>query len=479
MVSSTLKRKTRADDHAAEEDAAVDDGLVPISSQLEPAESMPDLNDHQEKTAPSSDPVLDLNPDSDDDVSSPRELSVDQEAVLAPAKTKNSRKAATAKAAKKKATKLKVPTEAEFNKMRSRQLDFIVQDDDIEREFKINNVIFVLPDDPDLVKGMTKGDRGFTVHELWKVRILNIKEDRDGYTWLLIRWFWSKEDLVKGNRENKWELSKSFLNAIGKNELIECDHTDIISYESCEASVELRFVDFSDVNQENPHSFYSRSNLIVGWSNNKAKVKGERHTCLESGKGSKFCTKTYHPDTDIQHFCATCDRWYHVGCMERENWGPRSAQEVAEEFGDAAIDLVEKVTPWEKHQDNLRAAFIAPNKKGRLASNNSSRNTRSSIPKSKKSVGGPVPRHSSAVKRVPPSVIRAVAQMQILRGSGTKYGVVGNAKLVCSARLVVEDFALGRMSSGDLNPDWLAKIESQKKPRTKGYYLCGQCQSLI
>lgn len=165
------------------------------------------------------------------------------------------------------------------------------------------------------------------------------------------------------------------------------------------------------------------------------------HTCLESGPGSKDCSKAYCPDDDVQHFCATCDRWYHIDCMRRERWGPWSAKEVREEFGEAATDLVERVTPVDRHKDKLRETLTSS----------------TTHPRKKTRASNPAPDF--------PPEIRAVAQMQILRGTepGAKYGVVSNGKLVCGARLLLEDSTGGQsIHKSRLRSEWLRRLRRSR-----------------
>ncbi|KAG8859353.1 hypothetical protein FRB96_004568 [Tulasnella sp. 330] len=451
----SLKRKVSAYEEAPTED----EDLISLNdtdnfSALDKLVHGPETRDYR---VMSSDPAQE-----DAKCATPAILVDDEVEVITPALKQPTRKVRPDKRSKAKAWTKKepqVPSPAQFEQMTEKYYL-------CEASSPALSVLLSTHSSDSIVTGIfirpgnkKEPKKGWGVHELWKARILAIKEDKTGYTWLKVRWFYSQGDLRAPHGAKP--PPDYFLRSIGKNEIVDSYHEDIVPYESCEATVEILFFKDGDITLDNPISFYYRSRIRFVQTTGVCKLEVAPGTCFETGAGNRQCSKTYNPDQDVQHFCATCDRWYHVDCMRRERWGPWLASEVKKKFGRSALSLIEKVTASGQHEVKLRGTFEIekndpPKKK-----------TRASDPKS-----------------ICPPEIRAVAQMQILRGTGAggaRYGVAGNAKLVCGARLLLEDFTTGdRLTSRkDLKQDWLHDIKKEPKPKTDDFYKCGRCDSLI
>lgn len=205
----------------------------------------------------------------------------------------------------------------------------------------------------------------------------------------------------------------------------------------------------------------------------------------------KQCKNSYNPDTDVQHYCAPCDRWFHDKCMEDAKWRLLPGQikklvQTPERLRGGAL-------PTPRHVAELVSTYFARQKKlgpqakkrrvepvqARATRSGSKAQSQSHSPTKGKGKGSKSP----LVQIL--STIEAVAGRQIVRGGGQTYGVVGNAKLVCGARLILKDFKTGRRTKdnwdADLDPDWLAELQQQSETAEDSgpYYQCRNCKNLL
>jgi len=168
-----------------------------------------------------------------------------------------------------------------------------------------------------------------------------------------------------------------------------------------------------------------------------------------------------------QHYCIECERWYHDKCMTNAKWMLNATQ--IRSFNEEPSHMLERSLP--KYQDtntlvNALSKTDMPDRK-KVRRKNPHRVRRSTLPA------------TAAI----PSVIRKVAQQQVIRGG--PFGAVGNSRLVCGARLLLADYRAGRLKGDnwklDLNQDWVAQVE-QMAAEDLGpviYYMCAHCHGVI
>lgn len=81
--------------------------------------------------------------------------------------------------------------------------------------------------------------------------------------------------------------------------------------------------------------------------------------------------------------------------------------------------------------------------------------------------------------------LTVVAQQQIVRGQD--HGVVGNSRLVCSARILLSEYGSNKRTKdtykSDLNAEWVKDVLQMAKHAASEdevtYYQCGRCSTLI
>ncbi|GLB44923.1 hypothetical protein LshimejAT787_1900010, partial [Lyophyllum shimeji] len=164
--------------------------------------------------------------------------------------------------------------------------------------------------------------------------ITDIREDRRKRPWVVVKWYYSPEDLLK---ESLKKNDKMIVRALdGSGELILSNHEDVIDPSAIESPLTLIEYDDHDPTGDYVLENFWFSRLEVRWPKNARRaelpaLKGVNLTCV--------CQKIYLPSTDVQHFCGGCDQWYHAECLEEPEalvW----AQDMADPARLASLPIV-------------------------------------------------------------------------------------------------------------------------------------------
>ncbi|TFK25416.1 hypothetical protein FA15DRAFT_357076 [Coprinopsis marcescibilis] len=360
------------------------------------------------------------------------------------------------KSQKSGADEFSVPTEEQWEEMKTYS-SFIVGEDN---EFMRGQIATVLPN------GHSPGS-DIQQHEYWVGKIKGIRafenaEDDTNDVWVKVQWYYDAKDVAG--------VIKSFdTKSTGKYErFLSSEHHDFVNPEAFNEIVTV--TDLRDEDPEQPYigndQFYMR--YAIERQARRLKPKPE-NTCI--------CHKPYvpHDETTVMHFCPrpTCRKWFHQVCLINNKSAKSCSQQAR------GLRLL-ATSPDDEEPESLHDKIPMPPSK---------RTRRASLQYEKAAESDETDSAVSFALAAMPIRLVFVAQQPIVRGASyEKGGVSGNVKAVVAARRLVynslagkgipedwEDMVLGQISPITLD-DCLVKI---KRKRVLPSLLCPDCHSAI